>query len=723
MIAIAIIATSQTWDQGKPPVRSSTSPTEASRAADTSPFGEVNPLLACSVTAHVRNESNVALGAASVCIHDAITLNQVSCVATDQSGQGHLEWPCVDPDVMIALASKNGYAQVSGARFPASPHKNAVVELVLFPASRQVQGRVEDIFGGPLNGAWVWAACTGLKGAWEAEVAASAISDDDGRFSLNFTNRCTADKLLVKAEGYANHSQDISKADNEILIKLSPESVIRGTVLSDGQPVESASVTAITARFGESQALRSVSGPDGRFEITGVPPGQWIVEAQRRPLRGAADGVVQVGIGERAAPVTIHLVEMALVRVTLESEQETPCAGGVGSIWPVSDAGLNYGVLSKESIDQSGEILFHGVGDGKYIVRVDCRGYSPLQSAEFQVAAPEHKNVSIPMPPGDTVTGMVISAVGDPVGACSVSVGGTVERCDENGEFEVFVTDATTFPATITANGSNGESASLELSKPTRNITLQFSESVTTRGRVVSSTGIGVRSLTLEGEQVQCSTTDSNGAFTCTHTPPVSREVELTASRRDIFLGQAMVSVGARDAVIITNTADISGQVIRDSGMPVEFANVAVWEEIDGRRASVGSVTADVEGNFVIGGARAHVSHIVTAVAPDGSSGETTTVNGPVTLLMSDPIELAIDVQPCAGSLNTGRATVRAEGKIMPVLSRVFVISGSGKARIALGSVAAGTYDVTVEIPACGTKKLSHSIAGTEERATITVSF
>ncbi len=131
-------------------------------------------------------------------------------------------------------------------------------------------GRVlADRDGRPVSGAVVVASTDTLAGL--TYVEARAVTDAEGRFRLLVP--ATGVELAVRAAGYVPYAGSRWFGAAEVTeVRLLRPGTVRGRVLAaaDGTPV--ADVPVFVSPYGDGALAAGLSGPDGRYEVTGVTP-------------------------------------------------------------------------------------------------------------------------------------------------------------------------------------------------------------------------------------------------------------------------------------------------------------------------------------------------------------------------------------------------------------------------------------------------------------------
>ncbi len=169
-------------------------------------------------------------------------------------------------------------------------------ELALAPSSR-VSGTVTRL-GRPVAGAAVWAEGQGMQGRTKSPQ--SAFSDGDGGFSLVVE----PGSLLLAAAGPGGGGRvegprltvAAGQRIESVQLELGEGLTASGRVVRDGQPLMGAELSVFDARS-QRLAGRVTSDTSGRFELPGLAPSSYLVEAlsgslqvQRGPFPLTGDG-------------------------------------------------------------------------------------------------------------------------------------------------------------------------------------------------------------------------------------------------------------------------------------------------------------------------------------------------------------------------------------------------------------------------------------------------
>lgn len=136
---------------------------------------------------------------------------------------------------------------------------------------------------------------------------------EDGRFCLE---KLSPGKytIAVRAQGYKagrGDREDTGKTD--LLIEMQPQAVLRGKVIdaATGEPVASFRLTLRTTYEGEEQTSKTdirsdVKNPDGEFELSDIPQGSYVVEAESAGYAPSFSEPFRVNQGQLVAGVVVR---------------------------------------------------------------------------------------------------------------------------------------------------------------------------------------------------------------------------------------------------------------------------------------------------------------------------------------------------------------------------------------------------------------------------------
>jgi RNA polymerase sigma factor (sigma-70 family) len=283
------------------------------------------------------------------------------------------------------------------------------------PVAAPLTGRVVIASTGqPLAGADVTArepAIAMTQRQWRART------DSDGRFTFR--------ELPVRSYQLVAHAGALAGIASQIavtaggptdvgVIHVLPAASVRGRVLSpDGAPAQGARVGLVHpwSRSGGFE-LATIVGADGAFQLTGVLPGQYRLEARHGSRQVITD--VEVGAQDQSE-VTLKLASSTTIRGRVTDAHERPVRGAL----VMSSAGKTF-----SSDDGTFALELPARGSTSLLVSHTTAGAALFATIDLFTAAPEP--VPIKLAPGFFVTGRVRG--NDDTGVADVRVAAAVVR-------------------------------------------------------------------------------------------------------------------------------------------------------------------------------------------------------------------------------------------------------------------------------------------------------
>lgn len=355
---------------------------------------------------------------------------------------------------LVASATGYGEARLDWSEVLGAGRQPIVLELT---PHRAILGRLVTASGGGIRGTiglarpWDSVHFIGEAALWNVEnrpLLQVVETEDDGDFALDPTAARDA-WLIAAAPGHGTVRTKLPMSDpgspgvqhvGDVI--LEPEIVLQGRVVDeDGAPVEAAAVV-----LGEGEAFvhsmrrgpmrvparKLTAGPDGRFRIAGLAPGDQI------SLRVSAPGfvresipLVRVDASLAAEEVEVRLREALelLGRVTDEAT-----GNGVEGV-RVRFAQTVRGGFTTAKTDEAGEFLLRGVPVGAGVLSASSKGYEDL---ERPLSEPPGEPLELVLRPRSEmeVAGTVIRE-GVPVAGASVRIESAVSLTDASGRFMV----------------------------------------------------------------------------------------------------------------------------------------------------------------------------------------------------------------------------------------------------------------------------------------------
>jgi protocatechuate 3,4-dioxygenase beta subunit len=335
--------------------------------------------------------------------------NAIATVLTGADGRYKLS---VAEGQLLVAASHADYAPQS--RYVEIGSAGATADFALVPGG-VIEGIVrDDKTHQPVPGAAVLARVD-RPAMLLAEVAEHrAVAGADGKFRLSGL-RPGAYELVGR--DHTRNSKSPTRVglgvaeqitDVEILIGASP--AIRGIVLDDsGKPAAGVLVLAL----GEGPSDNVTAGADGKFEVTGLPPGRYMMTAQGEDY--LAEGVTPVELAQKDLDdVRISVRRGIKIKGHVERRQRCEVAGDAGERAPMDMLTMVAPVTTSDD----GEFTFGPVAAGPLTLTARCE--SGDQGSQLVKAEPNMGEVVIAVKPGASIAGRVIDGDGKPVAGVNV---------------------------------------------------------------------------------------------------------------------------------------------------------------------------------------------------------------------------------------------------------------------------------------------------------------
>jgi hypothetical protein len=215
---------------------------------------------------------------------------------------------------------------------------------------------------------------------------------------------------------------------------LSPGAIIRGRVLDkDGRPMPGATVRPEYANPLQQSANSAVSGPDGRFEITWVPPGSPLIR-----IDPGGGGLIwhrvmyYPGVHERDAALPVTVDAGAQVEIEIRMREipsatiRTTLSGPEGyRVQQMTLANPDTRLLRSMTVGTDGAASIADLDDGRYIISATATvGSETLAAYQLIIVGVGEYDVPMYLEPTATITGRVVVDRG---GALPAVDGVTVE--------------------------------------------------------------------------------------------------------------------------------------------------------------------------------------------------------------------------------------------------------------------------------------------------------
>ena len=228
--------------------------------------------------------------------------------------QGTFRFDALAPGHHDLHASAEGYAaaDVNGIQVPADVTELELGTLTL-DAEATLEGRVIDEQQSGISDAKITTYPTSVTGHGVRHRVEKITTDRAGRFSIGGLRADERVSLTVEASGYRKKQLEAQPARNDLEIVLELGAVVAGQVLSQaGEPVARARVMAFPVTSDNRQIPDlapefSNTSADGGFELNGLAPGRWPLDAQSQDDRGDATQTVDLVAGQQLTNVELTL--------------------------------------------------------------------------------------------------------------------------------------------------------------------------------------------------------------------------------------------------------------------------------------------------------------------------------------------------------------------------------------------------------------------------------
>ena len=407
-----------------------------------------------------------------------------------------------------------------------------------------VSGRVVDGDGQGVSGAAIHARGYGMSQiAWQWGIGGRqneplATSGGDGGFTIQGLPPRSNWVLYAKKDGYAGIFADAfalsaDATPKPLELKLGKGAILRGRVegLTDAQ-IGNAQI----GYWGQGQELAAKSHGhklkrDGTFELTGVPPGDWTLNAWANGRQGPQMQIKGVTDGEVRDDLVISFTTGVVVEGrVVDSDGE-----------PVSNLNVVLNVMGRggwhtQLTDKDGRFRFESASEGSaQVMTWGPNGRQIPLGKRFEAPASDIE-VVYDKPKTVFLKGTVKASDGTPIAVCSVSVsagssrggsraapmpamGGQGQQEALNGEFQI--TTSGEGPWTVRADNARGEDgaklnlrrAELIVKDASSPVVLTMEPGARVSGRVVNADGKPLAGVTVTAGRQNATTTSRDGRF------------------------------------------------------------------------------------------------------------------------------------------------------------------------------------------------------------------
>lgn len=361
---------------------------------------------------------------------------------------------------------------------------------------RRLEGVTTDLVGAPVVGAEVSVAASG--------VSSFGVSDDAGRFLVEYAEPLNRSRLVARAPGYRETSRELDgvlsgAAPEPLVVEMPTTPAIVGRLVSAGGggavrgTVGLALAPAVTVDFGAearfqmgagSASIADVASDDGgRFRIGGLAPRDTVSLSVRAP------GFVAV----RLPRLTVDSLDFEAVEVRLQRAMELSgrvvdevTGDGIGNVRLRFDQTVRD-VDARTESDENGDFVLGGFPAGVGVLTARAPGYERLERSLAKVSLDPLELVLRPEPEID-VFGVVIRD-GAPVSGASIRIRSAVAVTDASGRFALKSSPGRTSLECRVPGAAQPSRRQIEVSESLGEITIDVTP-ITLRGRVTGPHGV-----------------------------------------------------------------------------------------------------------------------------------------------------------------------------------------------------------------------------------------
>lgn len=496
------------------------------------------------------------------------------------------------------------------------------IDFTLTPNPSSVSGAVTDPNGAPVEGATI--SVGNLVSANSLSSGSYSLSLPSGSFSIN----------AIK-QGYVSpQPMTINLTPGQNLTGINFQLVqnaglISGNVLSSGQPINNAVVTAVNG----SSSVSVNTDQNGNYSLN-VQPGQWLINVSKQSFITSANLSITIGAGQTSLTNNFNLVQNTALLTGIVKSGNTLINNAQILITEVNNPANSLNAVS----DINGGFSVT-VGAGKnYNLAVSKTGYA-LQSVATGILAPAstlNYNFNLAANPS-SISGRIVNVLQNPLGSVKIyltnsQTGAVLDSVlsDVNGNY-IIGTSAGSFKLVAFKRGYIGDNITLQISTgqnvTNTNFILTENFALLT-GNVKDNFG-----APLQGVLINLSspgggatfTTSSSGDFIFSNLLGDNYNISISKTGySDTIISNFKILDGETKSVnVVLNklSGRISGQIFSGQVL-VGQATVTAANQTN----QIFSATTDNSGNYVIPNLN-FGTYIVTASKTGYSSSQQNTVN------------------------------------------------------------------------------------------------
>jgi protocatechuate 3,4-dioxygenase beta subunit len=620
-------------------------------------------------------------------------------------------------DIELEASKKGVPAAKTSAIHITSGEKKSGVTIVM-PRGVEISGVVSDKQGKALSGVAVTTSENesgpipgGVRRMIASAFRGGADDDEtvrtgsDGKFTTRLKEG-TYD-VIFKREGFSTkvvRAVTASATTKPIEAVMEPGVDITGRVTRGGNGVEGINVAVMAM---DSPEL-SVTGPDGRFTVSDLTPGPYMVVfnkqdefiQQMRNITAPANNVsIDLPPGGR---ISGHVLDKNT------HQPVTSFNAGVNTARMGGGIQLNTPPMMKSFTSDDGSFSLDNVPTGTIQVVASAPGYTTARQSNVTVEEGKSvDNIELDLDTGVQLSGHVSGPDGSPLSGVAVrpadgaggamrivanfgGAGGTTATTDGNGDYTIDQLEAGTKSFSFTLEGYLPTTKSVDLSGHEARLDAQLSSGLHVAGVVVTDAGAPVPDANVRAASAvsgsggfRATKTDASGAFTFDSIAP--GHYAFTASKAGYADGNVTdfdVSSNAPVRIALKTGGVIYGHV---SGLgPDDLQHVSVSARNNNGN---GEAAVDASGNYRIVGAPTGTVRVTADLMRSIGNAQTT---DPQTIDVEPGASVQVDLTFNSNTIVRGRVT-RDGGPLAGATVSFFPTDRTG-AQVSISTDDGGNY-------------------------------
>ncbi|MED4452355.1 carboxypeptidase regulatory-like domain-containing protein, partial [Metabacillus fastidiosus] len=440
---------------------------------------------------------------------------------------------------------------------------------------------------------------------------ASAITDANGNYLIpnlspgSYVVVTTADNFITNTV-----STTITNGETTVVnFSLQPlPGTLSGQITdSNGNPIAGATVS-IQLGTGAGIAIGSTAtNSNGTYTITGLAPGNYIVNASAFNFQTAVSGASISSNITTIVNLALAATPGSITGQITNAETGTPIIGANIEVRVLDSSGA---VISTVLSDQSGKYLVNGLAPGPYTLIISSANFQTTAVSEIVTAGQTTAaNISLNPSPGSISGTVVNSQDGTPIGGASVNIINsknaliTTVLTGQDGTFIVNGLSPDQYTLTFfSINSQNGSVGVVVQSNLTTPVTASLIPEPGTISGTVSPAVIGtnVRLVDNNGIFIDSVVVNPDGSFQFSNLTPGSYTLSATVQGYAATTAGATVLANQTSDVALTlipNPGTVSGTVISSDNEPLSNTLVQITTS---NGTIIGSAFTNSQGQYTI---------------------------------------------------------------------------------------------------------------------------